>query len=165
LIRLVVLDADGTIWEHSDISSLSLPFKKIDENTLVDQNGVKITLFPGVRKLLKELTARGIIVSMASWNRPGPVFEALGKFGIVSYFTCPIVEFHPNKHEMMNKLLAHLAAHGAIVKPEEILYADDQTIHLEKIRKNVGAVNFLQYGVDISTLIEILDFVQSYEQE
>ncbi len=159
MIRLVVFDADGTLWEHRDISSLSLPFNKIDENTLIDRNGVEIRLFPGVKELLNELTARGVIVSMASWNKPELVFEALRKFGIADYFTHPKVEFHPNKHEMMKKLLTDLAAEGTTVKPEEILYVDDQTRHIEKVRKEIGMVKFLQFGVNIAKIVDVLKFL------
>jgi len=159
LIRLVVFDADGTLWEHSDISSLSPPFSKIDENTLIDRNGIEIRLFPDVKRLLKELTARGIIVSMASWNKPEPVFEALRKLDILHYFTHPKVEFHPSKHEMMKGLLTDLEAEGTAVKPEEILYIDDQTWHIEKIRRDIGAVRFLQFGVDIIKIVDVLKFV------
>jgi len=159
LIHLVVFDADGTLWEHSDISSLSPPFSKIDENTLINRNGIEIRLFPDVKRLLKELTARGIIVSMASWNKPEPVFEALRKLDILHYFTHPKVEFHPNKHEMMKGLLTDLEAEGTAVKPEEILYIDDQTWHIEKIRRDIGAVRFLQSGVDIAKIVDVLKFV------
>jgi len=158
LIRLVVFDADGTLWEHSDISSLSLPFSKIDENTLIDRNGIEIRLFPDVRRLLNELTTRGVIVSMASWNKPEPVLEALRRLGIFHYFTHPKVEFHPNKHEMMKGLLTNLEAEGTVLKPEEILYIDDQTWHIEKIRRDIGTVRFLQFGVDITRMVDILKF-------
>ena len=154
-----MFDADGTLWEHSDISSLSLPFSKIDENTLVDRNGVEIRLFPDVRRVLKKLTARGIVVSMASWNKPEPVFEALRALDILRYFTHPKVEFHPNKHEMMKVLLTDLEAEGTTVKPEEILYTDDQTWHIEKIRKHIGAIRFVQFGVDITAIIDVLKFL------
>jgi len=159
LISLVVFDADGTLWEHSDISSLSPPFSKIDENTLIDRKGVEIRLFPDVKRLLNELTTREIIVSMASWNKPEPVFEALRKLDILHYFTHPKVEFHPNKHEMMKGLLTDLEAEGTAVKPEEILYIDDQTWHIEKIRKHIGAIHFLQFGVDITAIIDVLKFL------
>ncbi len=159
MIRLVVFDADGTLWEHNDISSLTPPFHKIDENTLADRNGAEIRLHPSVRELLNELKARGVIVSMASWNKPEPVFEALRKFGIADYFAHPKVEFHPNKYEMIRKLLADLEAEGSTVKPEEILYVDDQTWHIEKVRKEIGAVKFLHFGMDISKIFDILKFL------
>ena len=159
MIRLVVFDADGTLWEHGDISSLTPPFDSIDEGVLVDRNGVELRLFPHVKELLEELKARGVIVSMASWNKPEPVFEALRQFGIADYFAHPKVEFHPNKHKMMKKLLADLAAEGTAVKPEEILYVDDQTRHIEKVRKEIGAVKFLQFGIDIAKITDVLKFL------
>lgn len=159
MIRVAVFDADGTLWENDGISSLNPPFNEVDENTLADQNGVELRLFPGVRQLLRDLTAKGIIVSMASWNRPEPVFEALRKFGIADYFTHPKVEFHPNKHEMIKRLLADLEAEGTIVKPEEILYVDDQTWHIGKVREEVGPVRFLQVGTDIPRIADLLKFV------
>ena len=38
-IKLVVFDADKTLWTHSDISSLILPFKLVSSNILTDANG------------------------------------------------------------------------------------------------------------------------------
>lgn len=159
LIRLVVFDADDTLWDRSDISALNPPFTRLREDLLVDRSGVRIQLFQGVKEALKELNAKGIVVSMASWNRPQPVFEALRRFGIEEYFTHPKVEFHPNKHEMIRSLLADLATEGIIMKPEEILYVDDSMRHIDIVREKIGPVRFLQFGVDITGIPDVLKHI------
>jgi magnesium-dependent phosphatase-1 len=65
-IRLVILDADRTLWDHPDISSLTLPFKKVDKNSLIDAKGEAISLFDGIIDLLKGLKERGLIISLVT---------------------------------------------------------------------------------------------------
>ena len=75
VIRLVVFDADLTLWNHPDISSLKLPFKCVDEKTIVDANGTCINLFEGVKYVLQELRRKGLIVALVTWNKPEQVAE------------------------------------------------------------------------------------------
>jgi len=61
---------------------------------------------------------------------------------------------------MIKRLLADLAAEGRAVRPEEILYVDDSIRHIEKVRKEIGPVGFLQFGVDITRMPDVLGHLQ-----
>lgn len=104
-VKVVVFDLDGTIWDHLDVSSLKLPFSLINKDIAEDANGVKIKLFPGVRKALNQLAKMGKIVSIASWNRPEPALQLLSLFDIIHYFKYPKIHPHPKKYEMILELL------------------------------------------------------------
>ena len=58
-IQLVIFDCDRTLWHHEDVSSLQMPFRKVNEETAVDARGIQVRLFSGVRDVLEALRARG----------------------------------------------------------------------------------------------------------
>jgi magnesium-dependent phosphatase-1 len=143
-IKLAVFDADKTLWSHPNVSDLALPLRLINTNMLADANGEEFQLFDGIRELLSKLQAKSILMTIASWNKPEPVREALRLFEIDSFFTIVKAEFHPEKHQMIANTILELADRGIEVRPNEILYIDDRTIHLENIRKKLGPINFIQ---------------------
>jgi len=118
-----------------------------------------VRLYAGMRELIEELDRRGVLLSIASWNKPEPVYELLKLFELDSFFRHPMVQFHPNKERMVMELLAKLEEEGAVVRPEEILYVDDHDWHLTDIRETVGLVSFLHMWKDVDSPLEILDHV------
>ena len=158
-MRLVVLDADMTLWDHPDISSLTLPFKKVDRNSLIDAKGETLRLFDGVRDFLKGLKKRGLIVSLATWNKPEHVDEAIRLLKTKKFFKFVEAEFVPNKHLFIARILARLSEKGIQLEPHEILYVDDQTRHLKDIYDRVGRVIFLQMWRDVKEPREILTYI------
>jgi len=158
-ICLVVLDADGTIWDHEDITALTLPFKRISRNSIIDVKGERVNLKNGVRDLLRELKRRKIFVALASWNKPEYVYQALKLFGIEKYFDYIKAEFNPAKHLMIQEILQSLENKGIKLNPNQILYVDDRTVHLEDIRREIGDIRFLQMNKDIKNLLEILRYL------
>ena len=158
-ICLVVLDADGTLWDHEDITILTLPFKRISEDSIIDIKGECVNLKNDVRELLRELKKRGIFVTLVTWNKPEHVYQALRLFGIEKYFDYVKAEFHPNKHLMIKEILQSLEKKGIKLKPEQILYVDDRTVHLEDIRREIGNIRFIQMNKDIKNLLEVLRYL------
>jgi magnesium-dependent phosphatase-1 len=159
-IKLVIFDCDNTLWDHDDVSTLQLPFRKIDEQTVADVRGEEVHLAPGARKALEALRRRSLLLSIASWNYPEPVFAIFDLLGLTGYFTHPKVEFHPNKDRMIAVLLEELAAEGVPLNPEEVLFIDDRPEQLRRVREGVGPVRTLQAGVDLKDLREILTVLE-----
>ncbi len=164
-IKLVIFDADKTLWSHPDVSSLALPFKLVDRNLISDANGETFHLFDGIRHILSELQKRCIILTIASWNKPKPVKEAMQLFGIAHFFKLVKAEFHPNKHLMIADILSTLSKEGINLEPQEILYVDDRDLHLNKIKEKIGPLRFVQMWVDAKTPNKILDYIEKQENK
>jgi len=158
-IRLVIFDADMTLWNHPDVSSLTLPFKKVDKNSLIDAKGEALRLFDGVRDVLRGLKERGLIVSLVTWNKPEHVYEAIRLLEIDKLFSFIEVEFAPNKHLLIARILERLSEKGVQLEPHEILCIDDDTRHLKDICDKIGRVIFLQMWEDVKEPREILAYI------
>ena len=160
-IRLVILDADMTLWNHPDISSLILPFKKVDENSLIDAKGETLKLFDGIRDLLKGLNERDLLTSLVTWNKPEHVDEAIRLLEINKFFKFVEVEDNPNKHLLVARIMTRLSERGVQLEPHEILCVDDRTRHLKDIYDKVGRVIFLQMWKDVKEPYEILTYIDN----
>ncbi len=163
-IRLVILDADMTLWNHPDISSLTLPFKKVDKNSLIDAKGETFKLFDRIRDLLKGLKKRDLITSLVTWNKPEHVNEAIRLLEIDRFFEFVEVENTPKKHLLIARILARLSERGVQLEPHEILYVDDRTRHLKDIYDKVGRVIFLQMWKDVKEPYEILTYIDNFHK-
>lgn len=158
-VRLVILDLDRTLWDHHNVTELQPPFHRVDAETVEDATGIRVRLRPGAREVLGALRERGVLISVASWNEPAPVFAILDTFELTRFFTCPQVEPHPYKERTIAALLAELAARGTAVAPEEVLFIDDRALHLRRVRAAVGPIQTLHAGVEITDLREVLNVV------
>jgi magnesium-dependent phosphatase-1 len=152
-----------TLWTHPDISSLILPFKLVSKDILTDANGETFQLFDGIRELLEGLENRKVIITIASWNKPEPVKEALRLFAIDQFFKIVKAEFHPNKYLMIESIISELARMGIELNAHEILYVNDRTLHLEQIIKKIGPIHFIQMWVDVKTPNEIIEYMKKME--
>ena len=155
-VRLVILDLDLTLWDHRNVTGLARPFQSAGDDAVVDQTGVRVSLYPGVRTLLDGLRARKMIVAAASWNEPDAVQEIFDLLHLNHYFDHKKVEPHPNKERLVAALFRDLEATGSRVDPSEALYVDDRRIHLDAIYSTVGPIRFLQFGVDIQRPDDVL---------
>lgn len=163
-VRLVILDCDRTLWDHHNVSELQLPFVRVDADTVVDARGVPVRLRPGVRALLSALREQGILISIASWNQPEPVFAIFDQLDLTGFFVRPKVEPHPYKERTISALLAELAAEGIALRPEEVVFVDDRSRHLRRVRAAVGPLHTLQPGVDFADLPELLQRIGGRHQ-
>ncbi|HEY3247003.1 MAG TPA: magnesium-dependent phosphatase-1 [bacterium] len=159
-VRLVVLDCDLTLWDHPNVSELRSPFTRANDETVADADGIQIRLFPGARALLEGLRERGVLISIASWNRPEPVFEILQLLNLADFFARPKVEFHPYKEKTIAALLDELRSEGIVLAPDEVLYVDDRAMHLRRVMAAVGPIHTLEMGRDITELKQVLDFIK-----
>ncbi len=158
-VRLVILDLDLTLWNHRNVTGLARPFRRNGDDAVVDQTGVRVSLYPGVRALLDGLRERNLIIAAASWNEPDAVQDIFDLLRLDHYFDHKKVEPHPNKERMVAALFRDLAADGQTFAPSEVLYVDDRRIHIDAIHAAVGPIRFLQFGVDLQRPDEVLAYL------
>ena len=164
VIRLVIFDADKTLWSNPDVSKLTFPFSLVNSDVVSDAKGETIRLFDGIRELLSILTRRNIVIALASWNRPRPVQEALRLFQIRRFFRVVKAEYHPNKHLMIGDILSESLRQGLQLRSDEVLYIDDNRRHIDDVRKSVGPIHFIHMWVDVDSPNAILEHVDKLEK-
>ncbi len=158
-VRLVIFDCDRTLWDHPNVTALRLPVRRVDDDTVEDADGARVRLRPGVREVLEDLRARGILISVASWNRPEPVLAIFEALGLSGYFTRPKVEHHPYKEQTIARLLDELAGDGIVLRPEEVLFVDDRMMHLDRVRRALGPVRTALAGVEVTDLRDVMGYI------
>ena len=164
--RVLFIDLDGTIWDCLDLSLLTPPFTKINEDEIADSTGVVVKLFPKVRDFLKWAKDTGVYVASLSWNVREIAIEALKAFGIHELFNNHYIEFHPHKGIVMKKAINEIKA---IIRQEirscNIVYIDDRTIHLDEVRREVGDVIFIHMWRKYKDYDEVRMFLEKLIQE
>ncbi|AIF70077.1 Magnesium-dependent phosphatase [Palaeococcus pacificus DY20341] len=150
-MRLLVLDLDGTLWDHEDASRMVPPFE-VYGNRVVDAYGRKLELFEGVKEFL-DWASEHFILSIASWNVEDVVKLILESLGLWEYFLFPKIENHPNKADMIERTLEQLTNAG--YKIDEVIYVDDRTLHIEDIKRRMPNVKFIHMWVDVKSFEEL----------
>lgn len=160
---LFLVDLDGTVWDHKDISALEPPFKRISRESIVDSNNVKVTLNSQVIELIKWALENGALVSTLSWNNPVIAYRALKAFGILDLFHYLTIEDMPRKDKMIKKLLENIKEElGIEFTPDRIVYIDDRDIHIHDIYRNIGRILFLHYSRAIHTKDEAINKIMEF---
>ncbi|WP_258083714.1 magnesium-dependent phosphatase-1 [Thermococcus thermotolerans] len=150
-MKLLVLDLDGTLWDHEDASRLTPPYEFHDDY-LIDSNGGELHLFPGVREFLEWARDR-FVLSIASWNVEERVRPILEGFGLWDYFVSPKIEFHPHKADMTRRTLEEMKSAGYEI--DRVIYIDDRDIHLDEIKMELPGVHFVHMWVDVKSFEEL----------
>jgi len=163
MIKLVIFDADDTLWAAYGIwaSLLVPPLKKINEDEIRDFEGKTIKLFEGVRQLLKTLKDRGILISLVSLNdqEPNRVAECLELFELSHYFVYPQVNWN-DKGQNIKKILELLQKNdGKTIQFNEVLFIDDHFSNINKAKAACPGINTLHIGSNISKVTELLKFL------
>lgn len=140
-VRLIALDLDKVLWDHHDATSLSLPLERVDERTVIDSNGEKVVLREGVREFLQRAKAKGIYLSTCSWNEPEKAVAVLNAFDLEKYFDLLMIEPHPEKDKMMERILNHFPG----IREEEVVFVDDRDDMLEKVRRRYPAIRTIRF--------------------
>jgi magnesium-dependent phosphatase-1 len=167
-INLVVFDADDTLWYGLDggyISGLDYrddgrddyTFHRLDDLHIQRNDGKRFRLYSETPLVLAELVRRNALISLASYNRLAPTLSALQAFELERFFHHPVIQWSGRKDMMLQTILHNFTQDGYRVSPATSLFIDDdQSGHYRKQMASIG-VNFLQRGVDILDLTEILD--------
>ena len=140
---LLMMDLDGTVWDHLDISSVRPPYRVAGPGRIENQDGIVITVFPAAIEFIRWCRSNGAITCTLSWNHREYVMEALEKLGIMDLFDYHETEFSPAKDQRILHLLDVLRNKGITISPDRIVYVDDRDIHMDDIRQNVGNIVFL----------------------
>lgn len=162
MIKLVIFDADDTLWAAHGIwaSLLVPPLKRINENEIRDFEGKTIELFEGVRQLLKTLKDRGILISLVSLNdqEPNRVAECLELFELSHHFIYPQVNWN-DKGQNIKKILELLQKNGEKINYNEVIFVDDHLSNINKAKAACPGINALHIGSDISKVTELVKYL------
>ena len=140
---LLMMDLDGTVWDHLDISSVVPPYNLVQNGSISNVQGIRINVFPQAVSFIEWARRHGAITCTLSWNYTDYVMQALSVLGLIGLFDYHETEFSPDKDRRIIHLLEILKAKGIEIPPERIVYVDDRDIHISDIRRNVGNVLFI----------------------
>lgn len=162
MIKLVIFDADETLWKSHGIwaSLLVPPLRKVNDNEIIDSEGKRITLVNGLRQLLKTLKDRGILISLVSLNdnKPNRVAECLELFELYHYFEHPQINWN-DKGQNIKKVLKLFEENGNNINCNETLFVDDHMSNIRKAKAACPEIVALHIGSDISKVTEIIKFL------
>ncbi len=159
-IKLLVLDLDGTLWDHLDISSTKPPYVRLDDDLIEDSEGNRIRLFPGVREFLREVRGLGIAVAVASWNERDVAVKAMEALSIIDYFDFLSIKPTPRMDLMISEIMEWYHRELGEVRDEEVLYVDDRDIHVGEVRHLFPGIQFALMWRDFRDFRELLNYLR-----
>ncbi len=142
-VKLIVLDLDQVLWDHHDATSLKPPLRRVDATTVEDSTGERVVLRDGVEDFLRRARERGAYLSTCSWNEPEKALAVLRAFGLDRYFDLLVIEPHPEKDRMMERILNHFSPMG--VREEDTAFVDDKEEMLERVRRRFPGILTLRF--------------------
>ena len=155
---LVILDGDGTLWSGDVLAGyLTTPLHRVDENTVEDYQGKRVTLKDGVREVLEELQNRKIYVALASENRELPVVALLQRLQLGQFFNFLEISW-TGKDEMILEVLKIFEEKGK--DPGTIYFVDDFGYNIEIVQENpeLTHINCINAS-KLNSLKDVLDIV------
>lgn len=129
-IKLVIWDADETLWEG----------KLIYGNVYLKNETAEV---------LKQLNKLGIIQVICSKNDKEPLELELKKFNIDKYFNSIYASWEPKNFVIKDILQKYN------IEPEETLFIDDETINREEIKQLVGC--HVDFDSDLFNIMKYFD--------
>ncbi|GAA5418926.1 hypothetical protein Stok01_00882 [Sulfurisphaera tokodaii] len=162
MIKIVVFDADKTLWDHYNISIFKKPYKLINENSIEDSEGNRLTLFPEVRDTLKSLKDMGLFIGLATWNLPEKTYEILDLLKIREYFDIITSKDYPFKFIFIAEIIDKMREKGIYLKPDEIMFIDDRRVHFGNTWLYLGNIKCLEMWSDIIHHKQILEKIKSF---
>ena len=157
--KLIVFDLDETLWtiQQLKLDPIRGPFELINSHEAVGETA-SVTLFRGVRALLKNLEKRQKHVSLASRSDPAVCEELLQLFDIAHYFSYEQYGWQEKSTAVLNILKAIRDIEKESIAPQEVLFIDDYPTNVETV-KSTGAATLL-FGRDIRSIQELAFILQ-----
>lgn len=124
--KCVVWDLDHTVWD----------------GVLIEDGASSLRPKPRIVEVLKELDARGILLSVASKNQPADALEVLKRLDIDDLFLCPQISWEP-KSESIRRI-----ARALNIGLDSILFVDDspfERAQVEAACPGVRTLDALEY--------------------
>ncbi|MEM0173529.1 MAG: magnesium-dependent phosphatase-1 [Sulfolobaceae archaeon] len=162
MIKVVIFDADKTLWDHHNISEFEGELIRIDKDTITDSKGNKLKLAEGVRDTLEFLKSMKKIIGMATWNYEEKLIKILTMLEIRDYFDIIISRPYPYKFIMIKEIIRMLIERGIQIKPEEILFVDDRRQHFGYVWLYNGNIKCIEMWKDVKSFNELLDFIKKH---
>ncbi|PSN83428.1 magnesium-dependent phosphatase-1 [Candidatus Marsarchaeota G1 archaeon OSP_B] len=157
---LLLMDLDGTLWDHKDISQVEPPYFLLKEGILSNEKGTTVRLYREAVDFVKWCKTKGAVTSTLSWNVERNARLALNTFGVDSLFDEHAIDYPTDKAELLLKVLQRLKNKGIVIHPRNIVYVDDRKIHIERIKNKVGEVIFVNIWGDVANYEEAKKLVQ-----
>ncbi|MFQ5891801.1 MAG: magnesium-dependent phosphatase-1 [Candidatus Methanofastidiosia archaeon] len=131
---LIILDGDGTLWDGDLLAGyLQVPLKVVDEDTVEDFNGRRVTLRKETREVLKRLKEKEIYVALASQNTEIPVISVLRRLKISKYFNFLELGFN-EKDVMVLNILEKFRKKGR--DTGKVFFLDDFEYNIKMVKSN-----------------------------
>jgi FkbH-like protein len=130
-VKCVVWDLDNTLWD----------------GILVEDGADKLTLKPGIRRVIEEFDQRGILQSIASKNNSDEALAVLKKFEIDEYFLSPQISWRP-KSDAVQAIARELN-----IGVDSLLFVDDSEFELQQVSAALPDVR----TIDARRYMEIAD--------
>jgi len=162
VIKLVIFDADKTLWDHHNISEFEGEVRKIEKDIIVDAKGNKLKLAEGVRETLEFLKKMKVIIGMATWNYEDKLIKILELLEIKAYFDIIISKPFPYKFIMIKEIIRILTEKGINVKPEEIIFIDDRRQHFGYVWFYDGNIKCIEMWKDVKSFSELLELLKNF---
>ncbi len=142
-MKLFVFDLDFTLWDAGGTwCDATNPPYFWEGNSLLDQSGSEMQLYPDVRAILEELKENNRKIAAASRTyEPGWAQDLLHLFDIDKYFD--LKEIYPNsKIAHFKKIQNHFK-----LPYSEMIFFDDEYRNIEEVRRLGVNVVFVDEGI------------------
>jgi len=116
--KLLIWDGDNSLWD----------------GVLVE--GSVPQLPDGRYELCEELSRRGVIQSLASYNLQKDVELALHLLNLDRFFLVPKASFGSHKSNMIQSIMGELN----IAKPEDVVFVDDEPFNLAEVKEAIPGI-------------------------
>jgi len=140
LVKCLVWDLDDTLWE----------------GTLLESGG--LILKDGVLDIIKAVSARGILQSVASKNDHDDASRRLQQFGLNEYFLYPQINWNPKSESIRN------IANKINIGLDTIAFIDDQPFEREEVAFSLPEILCID-AKDLGSLLSLPEMNPSFVTE